>query len=100
MEGPLVPGANGLPSPSLSSTVDPQTIVNYITNVLQVTLEASIDELEANGSLLSKSKLSDTIQRCKRFALESQEALYVQKNEAQLEHSNGNDGSQCELLLN
>ncbi|TKA59707.1 Dynein heavy chain, cytoplasmic, partial [Cryomyces minteri] len=94
MEDSLVPGANGLPSPSLSLKVDPQTIVDYITNVLQVTLEASIDELEANGSLLSKSKLSDTIQRCKRFALESQEALYVQKNEARLEHSNGNDGTQ------
>ncbi|GAB7350693.1 hypothetical protein MBLNU459_g1254t2 [Dothideomycetes sp. NU459] len=67
------------PSPALSAAVDPQTIIQYLVSVLDVTLGASRQELESNDSLLSNSRLPDTVARCQRFALEAQVALYVQK---------------------
>jgi dynein heavy chain 1 len=56
-------------------------VVEYLTAVLQITLGASGKDLEAAGSLLSKARYSDTVQRCTRFAAESQSAaLYVLKD--------------------
>lgn len=71
--------SNGTPVPASPSAVDPQTIIQYLVSVLDVTLGASRQELESNDSLLSESRISDTITRCQRFALEAQVALYVQK---------------------
>ncbi|KAF2143585.1 uncharacterized protein K452DRAFT_224111 [Aplosporella prunicola CBS 121167] len=85
MEGPLVtttPGANGIqppPKAPTATTIDPQLIVDHLAKVLSVTLGAAEDELAAPGSLLSESVIADTLQRCTRFALESQVALYVQR---------------------
>ncbi|KAL9078918.1 MAG: hypothetical protein Q9157_002174 [Trypethelium eluteriae] len=79
MEGPLVQGANGVLSPDDAPHLDPQLVVDYIKDVLQVTLGASEQDLTADGSILSALRLSDTIQRCTRFTQESQVALYVQK---------------------
>lgn len=90
MEDPLpVPGTNGTnsngtitpssPLPLASSAVDPETIIQYLVSVLDVTLGASRHELETHDSLLSEQKRSETVARCQRFALEAQVALYVQK---------------------
>jgi dynein heavy chain 1 len=65
---------NGFP------TIDPTLVVEHLAAVLQITLGATRQDLENTGSLLSKSKYSDTVQRCTRFATESQVALYVQKD--------------------
>lgn len=62
------------------STIDPIEVVEYLAQVLQITLGATREDLQSFGSLLSKSKYSDTVQRCARFATESQTALYVQKD--------------------
>ncbi|KAF2682234.1 cytoplasmic dynein-like protein 1 heavy chain 1 [Lentithecium fluviatile CBS 122367] len=82
MEGPLAPGAaNGsirTPSPT-PPAIDPQVIVDHIERVLEATLGASHADLRAPGSLLSPAKLQDTLQRCTRFALETQPAIYVSK---------------------
>jgi len=79
------PGGSSSPSPNglataTFPTVDPNIIVEYLASVLETTLGASRKDLEKNGSLLSESQLSDTIQRCTRFATESQLVLYIQKH--------------------
>ncbi|KAF2121658.1 dynein heavy chain [Lophiotrema nucula] len=83
MEGPLAPGAaNGnirTPSPTPPS-VDPQIIVDYLEKVLDVNLGATEQDLRSPGSLLSSSRIQDTLQRCTRFALETQTAIYVVKD--------------------
>jgi dynein heavy chain 1, cytosolic len=85
---------NGLSTPSPPPALDPQAVVQYLTEVLQVTLGASKADLEAPGSLLSKGKYSETVHRCTRFASESQLALYVQKDLLGTEEVNGTDESE------
>nr|POE72457.1 dynein heavy chain, cytoplasmic [Quercus suber] len=85
MEDPVVqnpngvPHGNGTPNPPASTPVDPQSIIQYLSGVLQATLGATKEELADVGSLLHASVLQDTILRCTRFALEPQIALYVLK---------------------
>lgn len=93
------PGANGVPATSPYTSVDPNIIVHHLTDLLQVTLGASRSELEAPGSLLSKSRYADTVQRCTRFATESQVALYVQKDAVAAPEQNGVDGSSGQSFL-
>ncbi|KAJ9300682.1 hypothetical protein DTO271G3_1846 [Paecilomyces variotii] len=82
---------NGLAAPNQVALADPAIIVRYLTDVLQVTLGASRTDLESAGSLLCKAKYSETVQRCTRFASESQVALYVQKDLVAAEETNGTD---------
>jgi len=83
MEDPVVQGANGAsngtPVGPAANAVDPQAIIRYLSNVLEVTLGASSEELKSRGSLLDESVIEDTLARCTRFALEAQVALYVLK---------------------
>jgi dynein heavy chain 1 len=76
---PASPSANGLATTAFP-TIDPNLVVEYLASVIESTLGASRRELENVGSLLSKSRYSETVQRCSRFATESQAALYVQKD--------------------
>lgn len=85
---------NGVSSPSQASLVDSGAVVQYLTEVLQVTLGALKTELESAGCLLSETKYSDTVQRCTRFATEPQVALYVQKDLVASEESNATDDGQ------
>jgi dynein heavy chain 1 len=71
--------ANGVASNPFH-TIDPTLVVDHLVALLNVTLGATRRDLENVGSLLSKGRYSDTIQRCTRFATESQVALYVQKD--------------------
>lgn len=86
---PASPATNGVVS-SPFSTIDPVLVVEHLVAVLEITLGATRRELESFGSLLSKAKYSDTIQRCARFATESQVVLYVRKDII----SEGEDGIQ------
>ena len=61
-------------------TIDPLVVVDHLASVLEITLGAARKDLENVGSLLSKARLAETVQRCQRFATESQVALYVQKD--------------------
>jgi dynein heavy chain 1 len=74
-------GTNGTaPSDALPNSVDPQILINHLSSLLQVTLGATEDELHHTDSLLGTSKLSETVQRCTRFAQEAQaSSLYIQK---------------------
>lgn len=75
------PGANGHTPSAISSTIiDPDVLVRHLVDLLEITLEASTEDLERPGSLLSRFKRQDTVQRCTRFASEPQNALYVLKD--------------------
>lgn len=99
MEGPLAPGAaNGsirTPSPT-PPAIDPQIIADYLEKVLDVNLGAIEQDLRAPGSLLSPAKTQDTLQRCMRFALESQTVLYVVKDRVEDSHIDGLDATNGE----
>ena len=79
----MVQGVNGVPNGAPTApappAVDPDAIVKYLSSVLEVTLGATREELEDEGSLLHEASIDDTISRCTRFALESQDSLYVLK---------------------
>ncbi|KAI9667857.1 MAG: hypothetical protein M1821_000676 [Bathelium mastoideum] len=92
MEDPLVQGANGTLPPGEAPRFDSQVVIDYIKDVLLVTLGASDQDLTADGSILSTSTRSDTVQRCTRFAQESQVALYVQKERLETSKDNLQNG--------
>lgn len=77
----VTPGANGHPTASIASaTISPDAVVQHLTDLLEVTLGASPEDLEGPDSLFSTARKQDTLQRCTRFASEPQVALYVQKD--------------------
>lgn len=84
------PGANGhTPSSIIPTTIDPNVVVQHLADLLVIILGASVDDLESHGSLLSEPKRHDTIQRCTRFASESQLSIYVLKDIVFADQSNG-----------
>lgn len=96
---PGVP-TNGLTAATAPVAVaDPNAVVRYLTDVLQVTLGASKRDLESTGSLLSKAKYSETVQKCTRFASESQVALYVQQDIFSAEEPNGTESDEGMLSI-
>lgn len=80
---------NGTSTPETAALVDSGAVIQYLTELLQVTLGAQRSELESAGSLLSESRYNETLQRCTRFASEAQVALYVQKDIVIAEEANG-----------
>ncbi|MCJ1311828.1 hypothetical protein MMC25_005501 [Agyrium rufum] len=89
------PGANGqAPAANGSPTgISPTALVDYLIDLLGITLGASLEDLGSVGSLLSASRKQDTIQRCTRFATESQLVLYVQKDLPDAHQKNGLNGT-------
>ncbi|KAL2153811.1 hypothetical protein VTH82DRAFT_4967 [Thermothelomyces myriococcoides] len=73
------PGGNGVAATPFAA-VDPVRVVDHLAVLLEAALGATRKELEAPGSLLSKARYADTLQRCTRFAVDAQVALYVQKD--------------------
>ena len=73
------PGANGVAGAPFAA-IDPVRVVDHLTTLLEATLGATRQELEAPGSLLSRERKPDTVQRCSRFASDVQVALYIQKD--------------------
>lgn len=86
---------NGVTAPNQASLWDSNVLVHYLIEVLQVTLGAVRSELESSGSLLSKTKYNETVQRFTRFASESQPALFVQKDLVPSEEANGAEDGTC-----
>ncbi|KAF5247463.1 hypothetical protein FAUST_700 [Fusarium austroamericanum] len=78
----LSPGAsaNGVTSPPTFPTVEPERVVEHLASVCEVALGATRDELEQVGSLLHKARYSETVSRCTRFANDTQNVLYIQKD--------------------
>lgn len=72
-------GANGVVAAPFPS-IDPARVVEHLASVCEIALGATKEDLENTGSLLHKSRYSDTIQRCTRFATDTQTTLYIQKD--------------------
>ncbi|GCB22020.1 dynein heavy chain, cytoplasmic [Aspergillus awamori] len=83
--------SNGVPAPAQTPLVDSNAVIEYLSEVLRVTLGALRSELESTGSLLSPARYNETVQRCTRFASESQVALYVQKDVVASDEANGTE---------
>lgn len=73
------PGTNGVAATPFAA-IDPSRVVDHLAVLLEAALGATRTELEAPGSLLSKARYPDTLQRCTRFAVDTQVALYIQKD--------------------
>jgi dynein heavy chain 1, cytosolic len=73
------PGTNGVATAPFAA-VDPSRVVDHLAVLLEAALGATRTELEAPGSLLSKARYPDTLQRCTRFAVDTQVALYIQQD--------------------
>ena len=72
---------NGFTTPSQDSAVlDSDSLVEYLINLLNVTLGASIAALQADESLFSNSKRDETIERCNRYLTSTAIAIYAQKH--------------------
>ena len=100
METATSGAANGeppIPSP-VPTAVDANAIVEHLSDLLEITLGASSEDLEGHGSLLSKDKRPETVQRCQRFASEAQTVLYVQKELIAADKANGVNGHAGKLL--
>lgn len=103
-EGPLLSlNGNGLIEPP--TTINPEPILQYLTDVLKPILGTTEHDLTAPGSLLHPTRLPDTLNRCARFAQEAQVAvLYIQKIETPLSEvvdldENGiSNGTSCTSL--
>lgn len=92
MDGPVVAtnGTSMATSPSTQSLLpafNPIILVDYLTEVLFITLGASKRDLEANGSILSETRYSETLSKCSRFAAEPIVALYASKDVLEKESS-------------
>lgn len=70
---------NGISSSPPLIIIDPAKIVEHLAAVVTITLGASREDLRREGNLLSPESHADTVQRCTRFASDSQVALYIQK---------------------
>lgn len=92
MDGPVVAATNttSLATPPSSTSLlpafNPITLVEYLTEVLSITLGATKRDLEANGSILSDVRYSETLSKCSRFAAEPIVALYASKDVLEREH--------------
>ena len=73
-------GINGVNPGAPLVAMDPARVVEHLAHLLEAALGASRDELEAPGSLLSKARYNDTLQRCTRFANDAIVSLYIQKD--------------------
>ncbi len=91
------PGPNGVAAAPFAS-VDPARVVDHLAVLLEATLGATRTELEAPGSLLSRTRYHDTLQRCTRFAQDAQVALYIQKDLLPNTLENGASGESKMLL--
>ncbi|KAK7218812.1 hypothetical protein V2G26_006815 [Clonostachys chloroleuca] len=78
---PTVPGT---PSNDVASTefptIEPERLIEHLAAVCQIALGATREELEQAGNLLHKSRYTDTVARCSRFATDTQNVLYIQKD--------------------
>lgn len=97
---PLNGDTNGVNGSAALVAMDPTRVVEHLAGLLEAALGATREELEAPGSLLSKARYSDTLQRCTRFTNDAQMSMFIQKDlpaAPQLENGNGDSRTQPRL---
>lgn len=82
------------PTPTPFPTIDPERVVEHLVAICEVALGASRSDLELPGNLLHKASYAETVSRCTRFANDSLNVLYIQKDLVQAGAlENGNDAA-------
>lgn len=75
-------------------TIEPERVVDHLAAVCQIALGATREDLEQLGSLLHKARYGETVARCNRFASDTLNVLYIQKDIAHLSSvENGSDSA-------
>ena len=72
---------NGVATPSFP-TIEPERVVEHLSSVCQIALGATQQDLEQPGSLLHQSRYGETASRSTRYANDTQNVLYIQKDVA------------------
>lgn len=80
----------------LEAAVDPIVVLEHIANLIETTLGAARRELEAVGSLLSKSSHAESLYQCARFANEPQITTLFARKDIREEMVNGHDDTPSE----
>lgn len=81
------------PTPTPFPTIEPERVVDHLAAICEIALGASRSDLELPGNLLHKASHAETISRCTRFANDTLNVLYIQKDVVQsgsLENGNEN----------
>lgn len=89
---PLNGDTNGVNGSVALVAMDSARVLEHVAGLLEAALGATREELEAPGSLLSKARYPDTLQRCTRFTNDAQMSMFIQKDlpaAPQLENGNG-----------
>ncbi|KAK0388532.1 hypothetical protein NLU13_4775 [Sarocladium strictum] len=73
------PPTNGAAA-AVFPSIEPERVVEHLAAVCQVALGSTREELEQPGSMLHQSRYGETILRCSRFASDTQNVLYIQKD--------------------
>ncbi|KAK5998324.1 Dynein heavy chain [Cladobotryum mycophilum] len=75
-------------------TIDPERVIEHLVAICGIALGASREDLEQPGNLLHKAQYSETVSRCTRFANDTLNVLYIQKDVVQSATlENGGDGA-------
>lgn len=96
--GPIVASQ---PSPSSGTLVTPfntSKLVDYVTEILCITLGADRAGLESPGSLFHEDRYNDTLGRLNRYASEPTVALYAMKNVAEADVPHRQSSRQTSLV--
>ena len=75
---PAAPNGDG--HLSAPESADPLAVLEHIANLIETALGAARKELEAVGSLLSKNKHVESLEKCAQFAADTHVAIYAQKD--------------------
>jgi hypothetical protein len=84
------------PTPTPFPTIEPERVVDHLAAICEIALGSSRRDLELPGNLLHKASYGETISRCTRFANDTLNVLYIQKDVVQagaLENGNENGDS-------
>ena len=79
--GPLV-ASQPSASSALVTPFNATVLADYLSGILQITLGATKQDLEAPGSLFHEDRYADTLARLNRYASEPAVAIYAMKNVA------------------
>ena len=95
VSSPPAGAANGVVTPAPFRTIEPERVVEHLASVCQIALGATREELEQPDNLLHKSRYGETVSRCTRFANDTHNVLYIQKDiaAASAAAENGTEGA-------
>ena len=82
---------NGTPDSDVLESTEPLAVLEHIASLIETTLGAARRELEAVGSLLSKSSHAESLNKCAQFAIDPQITTLYAQQDTREELINGHD---------